>query len=208
MERRDKVKWIYTSKDDAELAERYDRWASDYDADLDEEFGWIGPTRAADLFSRLVPRDAKVLDAGAGTGLVGQALALRGYTKLVAGDLSAGMLNEARTKGVYSEFHQIVLGQDLVFETDSFDAVISVGVLTVGHAPASSLDELVRVTRPGGHIVFTLRPDVHVTAGFKEKQESLENAGKWDLAEVSDEFQPMPKGEPEVSHRIWAYRVS
>ena len=74
----------------------------------------------------------------------------------------------------------------LDYATGAFDAVVSVGVLTVGHAPASSLDELVRVTRPGGHIVYTLRPDVYRDSGFKEKQESLAAAGKWRLIEVSE----------------------
>jgi len=201
------VKWIYTSKNNTELAERYDKWAAGYDSDLDEEFGWIGPERAAEVFSRLVPKEAKVLDAGAGTGLVGSVLSAFGYTDLVAADLSEGMLNEARKKGVYREFHQFVMGEDLPFETDFFDAIISVGVLTLGHAPASSFDELVRVTKPGGHIVFTLRPDIYETGGFKEKQEALIQEGKWALTEVSERFQPLPKGEPEVFHQVWAYRV-
>jgi len=56
-----------------------------------------------------------------------------------------GMLEEARAKNAYREFHQMIMGETLGFTTDSFNAVISVGVLTLGHAPASSLDELERV---------------------------------------------------------------
>lgn len=89
-----------------------------------------------------------------------------------------------------------------------FDAVVSVGVFTVGHAPANSLDELVRVTRPDGHIIFTLRPDVYEKSGFKEKQAALEAEGKWELVEVSDKFQTLPKGEPNVFHQIWVYQVT
>ena len=44
--------------------------------------------------------------------------------------------------------------------------------------------------------------------GFKEQQDALEAAGKWRLAEVTDPFQPLPKGEPEVYHQIWVYQVS
>ena len=207
MERRDRVQWIYSSQDNRELAERYDQWAVDYDADLDEEFGWLGPQRAVDFFVRHVPKEARVLDAGAGTGLVGRLLAERGYGNLVAMDLSLGMLDEAKKKNAYREFHQMVMGEPLGFESDSFDGIISVGVLTVGHAPASSFDELVRITRPGGYIAFSLRPDVYRDSGFKQKQDSLEAEGKWKLAEVSEEFQPLPKGEPEVYHQVWVYRV-
>jgi ubiquinone/menaquinone biosynthesis C-methylase UbiE len=207
MERRKLVRWIHKSKNNTELSERYDKWAADYESDLDEEFGWIGPKMAVEVFSRIVSKEARTLDAGAGTGLVGQALSAHGYTNLVAADLSEGMLIEARKKDVYHEFHQFVMGEELAFESESFDAVISVGVLTSGHAPASSLDELVRITKPGGHIVFTLITDLYETGGFKEKQEVLEKENKWVLAEVSQLFQALPRGEPDIFHQIWAFRV-
>ena len=207
MERRDRVKWIWSSKDNAELAERYNRWAADYDTDLDEAYGWVAPEKTAAFFSRLVPKTARVLDAGAGTGLVGQALAARGYTDLVAADLSIQMLYQARKKEVYRAFCQCIMGETLPFNTDTFDAVISVGVLTHGHAPPSSFDDLIRIVRPGGHIVFTLTTDVFQTGGFKEKQTLVEKQRNWTCAGVSERFRPLPKGEPDVYHCIWAYRV-
>ena len=208
MEQQNRVQWVYSARDNQELSDRYDQWAKDYDSDLDQDFGWLGPQRAAEVFARYVSTSAHILDAGAGTGLVGEALAGLGYRDLAAMDLSPGMLEEARKKNVYGAFHQMVMGEPLDFPSDSFDAVVSVGVLTVGHAPASSLDELVRVTRPGGHVVFTLRPDVYEENGFREKQDALVHVGKWRLAEVSERFQPLPKGEPEVYHEVWAYQVS
>lgn len=207
MESQNRVQWIYSSRNNQELAERYDQWAKDYDQDLEQDFEWLGPQRAAEVFARYVPKDSRILDAGAGTGLVGKFLWEKGYRRIIAMDLSSGMLAEARKKNVYQEFHQMVMGEPLGFETDSFDAVVSVGVLTVGHAPASSLDELVRITRPGGYVVFSLRPDVYETAGFKEKQAALESQGKWRLVEESEKFQPLPKGEPEVYHQVWVYQV-
>lgn len=208
MKKQSKVQWIYSSHDNKELAERYDQWAREYDAELDKDFGWWGPQHAAVFFAKYVPKEAKILDAGAGTGLMGEILSKQGYTDLVAMDLSQGMLEEARQKNVYHELHQMVMGEALDFATDSFDAVVSVGVLTVAHAPASSFDELVRVTKPGGYIVFTLRPDVYENSGFKEKQTALESEGRWQLVEVSEPFQPLPKGEPEVYHQIWVYEVT
>ena len=207
MESQNRVQWVYSSRNNEELAERYDDWAKDYDSDLEQDFEWLGPQRAAEVFAKYVPKDGRILDAGAGTGLVGKFLSEDGYTDLVAMDLSRGMLKEARKKNVYQEFHQMVMGQPLGFSSDYFDAVVSVGVLTVGHAPANSLDELIRITRPGGYVVFSLRPDVYETGGFKEKQAELENAGKWQLTEESEKFQPLPKGEPEVYHLVWVYRV-
>ncbi|MDP6495205.1 MAG: class I SAM-dependent methyltransferase [Dehalococcoidia bacterium] len=202
------IQWIYASKNEQELRERYDYWAKTYETDLTKDFGWYGPLRAVEAGVRYIPEGARVLDAGAGTGLVGRLLAEEGYANLVAMDLSEGMLAEARKKDVYNEFHQMVMGEILDFPSDSFDAVISVGVLTVGHAPASSLYELVRVTRPGGHIIYTLRPDLLEEGGFKEKHVELEAAGKWKLAEVTEPTQILPKGEPDVFHQVWVFEVT
>jgi len=208
MESQNKVQWIYSSRNNKELTERYDQWAKDYDADLERDYAWWGPKFAADFFAKYVPKDARILDAGAGTGLVGVVLAHKGYRHIAAMDLSQGMLEEARRKNVYREFHQMVMGETLDFSTDSFDATISIGVLTVGHAPASSFDELIRVTKPGGCIVFSLRPDVYEDGGFKEKMSELEKAGKWELVEVSEKKQVLPKGEPDVYYQVWVYRVA
>ena len=202
------IQWVYSSKNEQELAERYNEWAKTYEDDLDRDIGWYGPIRAVESMVRYVAKDARILDAGAGTGLVGKLLAEREYTDLIAMDLSEGMLEQARNKNVYKEFHQMVMGETLDFTSDSFDAVVSVGVLTVGHAPVRSLDELVRVTKPGGHIVYTLRPDLYEDGGFKEKHEELESTGKWKLAERGEPTQILPKGEPDVFHQVWVFEVT
>ena len=202
-----RVQWVYGSTSNQELEERYDQWAGEYDRDLDEDFAWNAPDTAARVLAGLVPADASVLDAGAGTGLAGERLAAAGFTNMAAMDISQGMLDVAESKNVYNAFHQMVMGETLGFETDQFDAVISVGVFTLGHAPVHSFDELARVTKPGGYIVFSLRTDM-VDDGYQDYFNGLEAAGKWKLAEATDPFQPMPRGEPEVFHRIWAFQVT
>ena len=207
MEKQNRVQWVYSARNNEELAERYDQWARDYDSELEIDFAYRGPQIAAEFFTRYVHKEARILDAGAGTGIVGEILAKQGYTDLVAMDMSQGMLEEARKKNAYRELHRMVMGEPLGFLTASFDAVISVGVLTVGHAPASSFVELARVTRPGGYIIFTLRPDVYENDGFKEKQTAMEAEGKWKLVEVNEPFQALPRGEPDIFHQVWVYQV-
>ena len=121
--------------------------------------------------------------------------------------MSQGMLDEAGQKGVYGHLYQMVLGEPLDLDTGSYDAAICVGVLTLGHAPAHSLDELARIVRPGGFVAFTLRPDVYTQNGFREKQQQLESDGTWELADVTEEFAGMPKGEPDVNFQVWTYRI-
>ncbi len=203
----DRVQWVYSSRNNSELSERYDIWAKDYDEDLSEVFGWIAPRTASDYLAKYVSPDSNVLDAGAGTGLVGLALAEHGFRNLTAMDLSAGMLREARNKNVYQSFDQMTLGEELDYETNNFDAVITVGVMTLGHAGPESFNELIRITKPQGYVVFTIRTDVYLEKGFKEKQDAMESNGLWEIVEISDEFHPLPAGEPEVLHQVWVYRV-
>ena len=203
----ERVQWIYSSQNNSELSERYDEWAKDYDKDLSEVFGWIAPKTASDYLAKYVSPNSNVLDAGAGTGLVGLALAEHGFQNLTAMDLSEGMLKEARNKNVYKSFDQMTLGEHLDYETNSFDAVITVGVMTLGHAGPESFDELIRITKPQGYIVFTIRTDVYLENGFKEKQAEVESNKLWKLIEISDEFHPLPVGEPEVLHQVWVYKV-
>ena len=203
----ERVQWIYSSQNNSELSERYDEWAKDYDKDLSEVFGWIAPKTASDYLAKYVEANSNVLDAGAGTGLVGLALAEHGLQNLTAMDLSEGMLKEARNKNVYKSFDQMTLGEHLDYETNSFDAVITVGVMTLGHAGPESFDELIRITKPQGYIVFTIRTDVYLENGFKEKQAEVESNKLWKLIEISDEFHPLPVGEPEVLHQVWVYKV-
>lgn len=208
MNEENRVRWVYASRNNKELEERYDIWAEQYETDLIRDFGYPGPENIADVTQRYVSKDGLILDAGAGTGLVGLHLSLLGYHNIVAMDLSMGMLDEARKKNVYSELLQMVMGEHLGFPSDHFDAVVSFGVLTEGHAPASSLEELVRITKPGGYIIYALRTDLYENNGFKELQDSLETSGKWRLIELGKKFQTLPKGEPYLYSNTWVFTVS
>jgi MFS family permease len=198
---------LYGARNLDELRSEYDRIATAYDAALVEGLGYRSPGAVAAVARRLLEPSARVLDVGAGTGLLGAELAEAGFTRLDGLDLSPGMLSEARSKGVYGELREARLGDELEYETAGYDGVVAAGVLTTGHAPAESLDELVRITKPGGHVIFTLRSDDGGPPGFDEKIVELEDARRWELVERGAEFQAMPVGEPDVLVRVWAFRV-
>jgi len=205
-EKTDKVHWVYSAKNSQELAERYDQWAKEYEQDLLSE-NYTGPEPAVEELVKYVSKEAKILDVGAGTGLVGQLLHQRGYQNLEAMDLSAGMLSEARKKNLYKYLHQGVLGTALDFPSDTFDAIISVGTFTLGHAPSRGFDELIRITKPGGYIVFTIRPDYYENSDFKDKLPALEAAGSWQLVEQGEPFLNLPEAEPDIYLQVWVYKV-
>ena len=197
---------MYGARDLDALRAEYERIASVYDHVLAGPMDYRSPDAVAAVCGRLVDRDARILDVGAGTGLLGAALVELGYSRLDAIDLSPAMLAEAEPKRIYGALVEARLGDPLPLATASYHAVVACGVLTTGHAPAACLDELVRVTRRGGHVIFTLRSDQQ-PHGFAEKIAELEAAGRWDLVERGDEFQAMPTGEPQVRVRVWAFSV-
>ena len=171
--REQRLKLVYGARSNDELRALYDAWAGQYDQDL-QAFGYSYPPVIAGLVARYVrEREAPILDAGAGTGIVGEVLAILGYTRLTGIDLSDGMLAVAQAKGVYAELKNQTLGERLDFADNAFAAVVSAGVLTTGHAPPSCLDELIRITRPGGHLIFTLSTPVYEAGGFRPKLEAL-----------------------------------
>jgi predicted TPR repeat methyltransferase len=199
---------VYNARNREELAEGYDAWAADYDRDL-MSFGYKIPAVTSGFIGRYIePNAAPLLDAGAGTGIMGETLNLLGFDKLVAIDLSHGMLEQARKKNIYDELHQMALGDPLDFADDTFAATIATGVFTAGHAPAESFDELLRITQPGGHLIFTVRADVYLEQGFKQKQDALERDGAWHLVEMTAPFQSLPLGEPEVRNQTFVYEVA
>lgn len=203
-----RVNWVISSASNEEVTSRYDLWAEAYDADL-QSFGYRSPGIVAGMVGRYVPKDGSpLLDAGAGTGIMGEVLAVLGYQDITALDISQGMLDVAERKGVYSGIKQAALGEPLDFPNDHFGSVVCVGTLVGGHAPPSSFDELLRITRSGGHIVFTVRTDVYHGAGFKEKQNELESSGAWRLVESTEPYVSVPgSDQPEGTNMIFVYQV-
>lgn len=199
---------VYSAKTAAELEAGYDDWAKTYDDDL-QRFGYRLPAIVTGLAGRHVDRDdGPLLDAGCGTGLIGDALHLLGYEHLIGIDMSTGMLQIARDKKTYRELHRMILGSPLDFEDNKFAATFAVGVITVGHAPAEAFDELIRITRPGGYLIFSVRVDREPETGYLDKLDALEQQHRWHRREMTTPFQSLPLAEPEVRHRVCVYQVS
>lgn len=197
----------FNARDSEEIAELYDSWSEDYEQAI-LSWGYATPAVTTWVLGRHVePKGGTVLDAGAGTGLMGEVLAPLGYGDLVGIDISPKMLEIARTKGVYRDLRQMELGGELDLPSDAFDAVISTGVFAAGHAPPESFDELIRTAKSGGHVVFSVRTDVYVDGGFKEKQEAFEREDRWRLIEMTEPFAHLRFEDPNLKCRVFAYEV-
>ncbi len=196
---------FYQARDKRQLTRRYDEAAEVYDDAMNEDVGWSGHIELARAVVRHVSPDALLCDAGAGTGMLGERLAAHGFNRMVANDLSPGMLEVARRKGLYQDCQVMDLGKPLPYASNTFDAVTACGVFTPNHAPASALDELLRITRPDGLVLYTLRSDVEPD-DFAARQKTLADAGSWMLVETGQPFASIAS-EPHIRHCCWIWQV-
>jgi predicted TPR repeat methyltransferase len=196
----------YAAKRPEEVAALYDRWSQTYDADMSAA-GYRHPTICLALLARHLPRGAApLLDAGAGTGLIGEWLNIAGYPLVEALDISEGMLAQAARKGVYSALHCLALGGHLPFADDAYAGVISAGVFTSGHVGTEGLDELIRICRPGGVIVLTVKNTLW-DQGFAARITELEGQGLVSRVEETRPYVSMPGEADTVPSRGLALRV-
>ena len=107
----------------------YDEWAEDYDQQL-----WASGNPyiaiAAGFVGRHVPDfDARILDAGCGTGNMAQILHQMGYRNIDGLDPSSGMLSIAERKQIYQNLYPLSLGARIDIPDGTYDAVVAAGVL-------------------------------------------------------------------------------
>jgi SAM-dependent methyltransferase len=104
-------------------------------------------------------------------------------------------------------FSKVELGKELPFETGHFAAAFCVGTMTPGHAPIETLDELIRVTRPGGFIAYSLRHDAGQLPHYLTYPETLEREGKMRECFAAMPSSPCRSGEPSVMNAVHVCEV-
>ena len=139
--------------DNDSVGRAYARWAPVYDLVFDKVMA-AGRRAAVAAASRVGPR---ILDVGVGTGL--ELPYFEARAQVVGVDLSEPMLRKAQEKVRRRGLRQVaglcVMDAARLGAADaSFDAVLAPYVITVVPDPEATLDELVRVVRPGGEVVL------------------------------------------------------
>ncbi len=139
--------------ENAHVEEAYARWAPVYDLAFTAV---MAPGRRAAV-AAAQRNGGQILDVGVGTGL--ELPLFDSRVNLVGVDLSEPMLRRAQMRVHNKNLIQVaglcvMDATRLAFPTDHFDAVVAPYVLTVVPDPAATLDELARVTKPGGEIVL------------------------------------------------------
>lgn len=149
----------YTIDGAADARRLYNDWAGSYDDSFARGWGYVAPRRIAEIFlAEASGTDVQpILDIGAGTGLVAEALTGHDIDGI---DISPEMLARAGEKGLYRTLIEADLTAPLAIEDGAYGGFVSSGTFTHGHVGAECLPELFRIARPGAVFCCGTRPRV------------------------------------------------
>jgi len=180
----------------------YDDWAANYERDV-RDWGYTMPEDCAKMLKKHTPEGqvatSKIFDAGAGDGLSGKGLLGVGFKEILGCDLSPELVKLAEKQNIYKTVEVADLSKPLKFKTDQFDAATVVGVMTYLEPTGVSLDELCRVVRPGGLVLFTHRTDK--VEKWAAKHQQLIADKKWEKVEITEPMPYLP-GNPEYGEKV------
>ena len=171
---------IYKLKKTDEVMKYYDVWSekNKYDKDM-VDWNYTGPKETSEVFIKYEKnKNAKIYDAGCGTGLVGAELKKHGFSNFFGADLSQKILNLV-PKNLYQKLNKVDLNKVIQEKDNTFDAVMCVGTFTFGHVKPPALDEFIRITKNKGLICFTINEGIYEEYGFDEKINQLKKDNKW-----------------------------
>ena len=146
----DRETWLRERR--ASVVADYDHDAPTYDDDM---YPVTVHVAFVDRLLATCPPGGTILDAPCGTGQYFAQVAARGY-RVVAIDQSAGMLAQARARGIAERLEHIGL-QEMAFEAE-FDGAMTVDAME--HIPPEEwplvVANLRRALKPGAHLYLTL----------------------------------------------------
>ena len=171
---------IYKLKTTEDVMKYYDEWSkkNKYDKDM-VDWNYTGPKETSEVFIKYEKnKNAKIYDAGCGTGLVGAELKKHGFSNFFGADLSQKILDLV-PKNLYQKLDKVDLNKVIQEKDNTFDAVMCVGTFTFGHVKPPALDEFIRITKNKGLICFTINEGIYEEYGFDEKIDQLKKDNKW-----------------------------
>ena len=175
---------IYKLTSKEEVLKYYKKWTKNnqYNKDM-VVWDYMAPLNAVNLLNKYSNnKNMNILDAGCGSGLVGEELKKIGYTNITGIDFSQNMLDLIK-KEIYQHLELIDLNEKLKYPDNQFDAITCVGTFTYGHVKAKTLDEFIRVTKQKGLICFTINEGIYVEYEFDKKIKELKKNNLWEILE-------------------------
>jgi predicted TPR repeat methyltransferase len=133
----------------------FDDYAADFQGHLVQQLGYRGHAVLLEPLAARGRRFRHVLDLGCGTGLCGSLL--QPVSDAIDGvDLSAAMLEQAKSLGVYRELVQADIGEYLAGATQRVDLVVAADVLIYVGDPSAVFRDVARLLEPDGLFALTV----------------------------------------------------
>jgi len=172
MKKKPSLQNAYDLKSTDDNVELYSAWAETYDNDFIEEMQYKLHFSVAEEFV-LNGGNGLILDVGAGTGALAQALLQRAKFSIEATDISKEMLKVADSKRIYQRSFLSDLTKKIPVDNSFYDGVVSSGTFTHGHVGPSAMDELVRVTKAGGLVTISVNEKHWIALDFESAIDRL-----------------------------------
>ena len=177
MKKKPSLQNAYDLKSPDDNVELYSAWAETYDNDFIEDMQYKLHFSVAEEFV-FNGGNGLILDVGAGTGALAQALLQKGKFSIEATDISEEMLKVADSKRIYQRSFLSDLTKKIPVDNGSYGGVVSSGTFTHGHVGPSAIVELVRITKPGGLITISVNEKHWVALGFESELKKLTHSIK------------------------------
>ena len=137
----------------------YQNYAKLYDKMMDTGY------RTPEILSKMCMKhlktnsaDTVLLDVASGTGRIGHRLKSFGYEGVIDGiEASSEMIKESKNE-FYRDLKEHFLSEDqpMPYPDNTYDAVVCAGALCLGHIQHQCLDDMIRVLKPGGILLFNV----------------------------------------------------
>lgn len=150
----------------------YRDWAANYDAGFASEMQYLLPAHVAAAYMG-TGAGGPVLDVGAGTGLLAEALRNMGFrAEIDAADFSAEMLDRAAQKKTYAGLYRADITMPLALPR-RYAGLVSSGTFTAGHVGPEALTHLLAVALPQAQFALSINRRVWQAKGFDRALDDL-----------------------------------
>lgn len=148
-----------------DCARLYADWAATYDRGFATQNDYRLPAQVAAAFLAH-GGEGPVLDVGAGTGLLAEALRAMDATAEIDGcDLAPEMLERAREKSLYTALLQADVTQAFTCPR-AYRGIVSSGTFTHGHVGPEAIARIRRHALPGALFALSINAGVYASRGF------------------------------------------
>ncbi|XP_046547347.1 methyltransferase-like protein 27 [Haliotis rubra] len=183
------------------IAEKYDKMQAIIGNNLPE---WMAESLAA-LYTHN-RKTVSILDVAAGTGLVSCEMRKQGFLHIDGLEPSEKMLEQAKKNNLYERYICVILAdKTLDIADDTYDIVTVVGLSSeiFSTLPIKSFEELVRITKSGGHILMNHFDYIFQRDVLRANLTSLEDRGLWKL----EDKQNKPDIAQGITGHLHVYKV-